>query len=212
MTVNEVVTVCLSVIAGLGGGSAIIWALSSWLGKVWASRILEEDRLNYNRQLEIVKTELGRASQEYLIKFSSLHAERASIIRELHKKLMAAQCVMNSTLKPFQAVGEPLLDDKITSFVKSFNDFNQFYLNNRIYFPRRLCMQIETLALKLRDLHIDITTYPVDPKDIEYQCVPGLAKERREMWEQARKAFDNEAQKLGDNIESEFRVMLGVEN
>ncbi len=211
MTVDDVVTICSSVIIGLGGGSIIIWRLSNWLGKVWANRILAEDKLKYTQQLEIVKNELGRASQEYLIKFSSLHAERATIIRDLHAKLVDAQRVMNSTLKPFQEVGEPSLDDKIDTFVKSINNFNQFYLNNRIYLPRQLCTQIETFAVKLREMHIDITTYPVDPKDIECQVVPGLAKERREMWEQARSEFDNEAKSLGNNIETEFRKLLGVE-
>ncbi|MFZ2655716.1 MAG: hypothetical protein WAX69_12365 [Victivallales bacterium] len=71
---------------------------------------------------------------------------------------------------------------------------------------------MDTLAQKLGELHIDITSYPVDPKDIEYQFVPDLKKERREIWEKARNTFNTEAQELSDNIEMEFRAMLGVEN
>jgi hypothetical protein len=47
--------VALSVLASLGGGGAIVLALSSWLGKVWASRILEADRRRYSEELEAVK-------------------------------------------------------------------------------------------------------------------------------------------------------------
>ena len=211
MTADQVVSICISIVTGLGGGAILIWALSSWLGKVWANRILEKDRLRYNRELEVVKSELGRASQEYLIKFSSLQAERGKIIRDLYNKLMSAQRLMHSILKPFQSVGEPSPHDKIKKFVQSFNESYQFYLDSRIYFPTRICKQIENLAFKLRDAHIDITTYPVDPQDIEYRVSPELLKERREFWEKARTTFDTQAEALFRNIETEFRDLLGVE-
>jgi hypothetical protein len=211
ITADQITTICISIVTGLGGGAVLIWALSSWLGKVWANRLLEKDRLRYNRELEVVKTELGRASQEYLIKFSSLNAERGVIIRDLYKKLMSAQRTMHSILKPFQAEGEPSPTDKIKELVKSFNEFYQFYLNCRIYFPPRICKQIEDLALKLRDAHISITIYPVDPQDIEYKVSPELLKERREFWERARGIFDSQAEALFRSIETEFRDLLGVE-
>jgi hypothetical protein len=211
ITADQVATICISVVTGLGGGAVIIWALSSWLGKVWANRILEKDRLRYNRELEVVKTELGRASQEYLIKFSSLHAERGNIIRDLYKKLMSAQRLVESILKRFQTAGEPPLEEKIKDFVDSFNQFYQFYLDSRIYFPAHLCKQIEDFAKKLREIHIDITLFPVDPKDIQYEVSPELLKEQREFWEKARETFAAEADRLFSSIEVEIRDLLGVE-
>lgn len=211
ITVDQIVTICMSIVTGLGGGAVIIWALSSWLGKVWANRILEKDRLRYNRELEVVKTELGRASQEYLIKFSSLHAERGNIIRDLYKKLISAQRLMESILKRFQAAGEPPLEEKIKEFVDSVNQFYQFYLDSRIYFPVRLCKQIEDFARKLREIHIDITLYPVDTKDIQYKVSPELLKEQREFWEKARGTFATQAEPLFSSIEAEIRDILGVE-
>jgi hypothetical protein len=211
ITADQVATICISIVAGLGGGTLLIWGLSSWLGKVWANRLLEKDRLRYNRELEVVKNELGRASQEYLIKFSSLHAERGNIIRDLYKKLMSAQRLMESILKRFQAAGEPPLEEKIKNFVDSFNEFFQFYLDSRIYFPAHLCKQIEDFALKLREIHIDITLYPVNPVDIQYQVSPELLKEQREFWEKARSIFTTQAERLFSTIEAEIRDLLGVE-
>ena len=54
-----------SFIFSLGGGAAIVWALSSWYGKVWAGKILEKDRAAYQEQLEILKIE-GREALENL--------------------------------------------------------------------------------------------------------------------------------------------------
>ena len=57
------------VLGSFGGAAAIIFWLSSWLGKVWANRILEQDKPKYEKELEAIKVELGR---EYLITFSSV--------------------------------------------------------------------------------------------------------------------------------------------
>ena len=45
-------------VASIGVGGAIIFALSSWLGKVWASRILESERHKYAGDLEKTKRDL----------------------------------------------------------------------------------------------------------------------------------------------------------
>ena len=212
MTVEDVVKIAISVVASLGGGSVIIWAFSSWLGKIWANRILEKDRLRYQKELEAIKAELGRASQEYIIKFSSLHAQRAEIIKNLYEKLISTQRAMHSILKQFQDVSDSSPQDKIKTFVDIFNEFYQFYLKRRIYFSKRLCKKIEDLAFTLRDIHIDITTYPVDLKNIEYQVNPDLLKERKDFWEQSRDNFDKKAESLAEDIECDFRKLLGVED
>lgn len=106
MSVEDVVKIAVSVVASLGGGSVIIWAVSSWLGRIWANRILEKDRLRYQKGLEATTTELGRVSQEYIIKFSSLHPQRADIIRDLYEKHISNRRAMHSILKQFQDVSE----------------------------------------------------------------------------------------------------------
>lgn len=210
MTVEQVVTISISVLTALGGAVAIILWLSSWLGKVWAARILEKDRLRYGRELEAVKAELGRATQEYLVKFSALHIERAQIIRDLYKKLLASQRQMNSILKPPQLVEETPLPNKVKDFVGTFNAFYQYHLESRIYFPPSLCSQIDDLAFTLRNLHMDITTYPIDTQHIDYRMSPELLKERTEFWVNARKTFNTKADELVSRIETEFRSLLGV--
>lgn len=47
--------IVFSALGAVGGGGAIIFFLSSWLGKVWANRILEADRSKYAAELEGIK-------------------------------------------------------------------------------------------------------------------------------------------------------------
>lgn len=210
LTVNDVVTISLSVLGGVGGSALVVWKLSDWLGKVWANRILEKDRLKYQKELEAVKTELGLASQEYLIRFSSLHNQRADIIDTLYKKCVASDRAMSSILKLFQEAGEPSPEEKIKDFAKTFNDFYLFYYDKKIYFSPSLCEQIDNLATSLKHIHIDLTTYPVDTKSPEYSVSPELLRERSQYWREARQNYTNISNPLKTDIEKEFRELLGV--
>ncbi|EHD1699191.1 hypothetical protein [Vibrio vulnificus] len=53
----NVLSVSASVVVSLGGAGAILMGLSSWLGKVWAARILEEDKNKYATALEALKSQ-----------------------------------------------------------------------------------------------------------------------------------------------------------
>lgn len=44
-----------AIITGAGGTTIIIFGFSTWLGKVWASRILEKEKFQYAKELEEIK-------------------------------------------------------------------------------------------------------------------------------------------------------------
>lgn len=49
----------------LGGGATVVFLLSSFLGKVWANRILEQDKLKYKSELEKVKKSYEEELEKY---------------------------------------------------------------------------------------------------------------------------------------------------
>lgn len=48
-----------AVLFSLGGGGVIVFALSSWLGKVWANRILEKEKKEHQLEIENYKSKLA---------------------------------------------------------------------------------------------------------------------------------------------------------
>lgn len=48
----DVFQIATAVIASIGGGAIVVAAASTWLGRVWAARILERDRQKYRETLE----------------------------------------------------------------------------------------------------------------------------------------------------------------
>lgn len=61
-----------AVIASLGGGSAITYGLSSYLGKRWADRALEKEKHKYSDILQAAKAELDRATNLYQVQLDAL--------------------------------------------------------------------------------------------------------------------------------------------
>jgi hypothetical protein len=58
MSVENAFDVAAAVLISLGGGGAIVFALSNFLGKVWAERMMVRETAHYNRELESVKATL----------------------------------------------------------------------------------------------------------------------------------------------------------
>lgn len=69
MTVEEIVKIAGLILASLGGGAGIVLAFSNWLGKIWASRLMERERHQYQADLEQLRAKLTRETEEEKIKF-----------------------------------------------------------------------------------------------------------------------------------------------
>jgi hypothetical protein len=81
MPIDEVYKIVTAILVALGGGGAIVFALSSWLGKVWADRLMltqtakhQNDlaalqsalRLKVDADLAKIKTDLDILKEKYL--------------------------------------------------------------------------------------------------------------------------------------------------
>jgi hypothetical protein len=91
---KDALEMATAVLISLGGGSVIVWALSSWLGKVWANRILESDRRKAEEALADFRARLDRETSERLAtlertldlekdRLLSAHTDKLAIYRDL---------------------------------------------------------------------------------------------------------------------------------
>lgn len=56
------------ILASLGGGAAVIFGFSSWLGKVWANRLMTKEKAEYAQELESLRSRLTQDTESYKIK------------------------------------------------------------------------------------------------------------------------------------------------
>ena len=72
------------ILGSVGGGGAIVAGLSSWLGKVWANRLMAEEKAKYEKELERLTKQLERKNYVSKVRFDAEFA----IYRELNKTLV----------------------------------------------------------------------------------------------------------------------------
>jgi hypothetical protein len=172
---KEVIGIASVIIASFGGSGLILAGISSWLGKIWASRILEKEKSNHSKELEDYKNKLDEKIRVlnsvidkslYVTKLQ--YEKELSIYPDIWEKL--AKCVISTkNLYPiFEHVPkgeeeyEKFINDKWSSFVTDYNDFSNiiikyspFYeenLYNRFVEIRDCCMkQGNTFSLFSKD-------------------------------------------------------------
>lgn len=80
---GDIISVGASVVASLGGGAVLVFALSNWLGKVWADRLMQKERQDYALQLEHLRNSLKLASEEQLVSLrAQLDVAKETCVRE----------------------------------------------------------------------------------------------------------------------------------
>ena len=186
----------------LGGATAISLTIG-YLGKKAIEAFLQG-------RVESHKNELERIASEHSIRFQSLHTTRAEVISGFYEKLVLLDDTLHSTLRPFQAIGEPELKDKVEVLSIQFNEIREYFLPKRIFFEKNICELIDSILEAAKGVFYDITTLPVDIQDSVYQYDRGTLKERHEFWDKARKIHGNEITQLKNQLEDEFRKLLGI--
>jgi Glu-tRNA(Gln) amidotransferase subunit E-like FAD-binding protein len=91
MDIDEIFKISAAILGSVGGAAAIIFALSSWLGKVWANRILEKDKLAYSSELERIKNQLHSDAQKQQFVFSLYFEGQFKLYNDLWVSLSGLQ-------------------------------------------------------------------------------------------------------------------------
>ena len=166
----------------------------------------------FNKTIELKKAELEQQNknfqhqldaklQEFNIKFSNLHNERANVIKELYLKMLILQSSINDILK----IDRKHVDNTLlNSFSNSFGDLKKYYLPNKIYFSEELALKIDSLILEYAKFAEDFTNILLESKkELTHQS-------NDENWSniyEKSKSFSNDINK---ELIKDFREILGV--
>ena len=96
---TEVLKIALGVIAALGGGGAIIAGLSSWLGKVWADRLMAKETAKFREDLERLTKQLERKNYVSKVRFDAEFTMYQELI-EKFMKMVDATLYVSANYKP----------------------------------------------------------------------------------------------------------------
>ncbi|WP_207062515.1 hypothetical protein [Motiliproteus sp. SC1-56] len=103
MNWDDVFKFITAAIASVGVAGAVIFALSSWLGKVWASRILDREKNCLNKELEATKRELDVYKEKFLRNHNDKIVVYRAVIDIVSKLLASFDSFQSGRLKQSDA-------------------------------------------------------------------------------------------------------------
>nr|DAQ50649.1 MAG TPA: hypothetical protein [Caudoviricetes sp.] len=166
---------------------------------------------------QVVKTVLDIIKSRSEIVFSKLHQERAEVVKQLFQKLTILQQTLIDLTSMAQIADKSESKEDIQKRLNK--QFNQAYIEalnlfslNRIFLSHNLCDKINGLLSEIRVAALDYedscSTIEGGIKCNSKELIANGTKEKRQIRELVR----NELSDLLNELEAEFRKLLGVKN
>lgn len=204
MVVNTVANLLTFVIDEIGifavGATVVGWVARDLISQHF-DKELSKYQSEIDRELKRYQTELEKDK----LQFSELHTQRAEITAELYERFVEFEEDMRSLTDLMERSDEPPKDEKLKTAAESGNQFINFYMRNKIYFPPQICETVEELNEEMRDIFVTFRIYrpydgsPSGPKNVDRW---------HESW---KRVTEDEVPELKSELEDHFRDLLGVE-
>jgi hypothetical protein len=179
MTLQQIWEVAGAVIVSVGGGGALVLVLSSWLGKVWANRILETDRAKYAKEIELLKSDLERSNRllqgeiEKTIFVSKKHFETEfQLLRDIWEKVSTVRGCM-SQLRPMVDIvdarrpPDDLFRERFEAFVPAVKELMDAVDHTSPFYPQEIYASLDELILIAQRERDDIKVFHEDRLSFE---------------------------------------------
>ena len=134
---SEVFQIAGAIVASVGTSAGIIFGLSNWLGKVWASRILENEKKNHNLEIEGYKSRLNKeinilnSTIDKSLHVTKLQYDKEfSIYLEIWEKLSNCVISTNNLFPLYENIPsdekelEKFHKEKFKNFADAYNEFS----------------------------------------------------------------------------------------
>ena len=146
----------------------IIVGLSSWLGKVWANRILEKDKLKYTLEIEWLKTKYTQELEKYKVQTEKsifVHKLQYEKEFEIYSEIWESLFDLHVNTQQLRPILDKLPEDveerkeeKITraeNFSNSYNRFSKLVKKYSPFYPKGIYDSFIELRNKLNKEGLD---------------------------------------------------------
>lgn len=107
MTSEDISYIALTVLGSIGTAGGIVFGMSSWLGKVWANRLMANERQQHEKELTELRSKLERDNQKSIKSLETdLSIFKDKYLKGFHDKIEIYRLVIDivsETLGDFDA-------------------------------------------------------------------------------------------------------------
>ncbi len=133
-------------------GICVIVCLSSWLGKIWATRIT-------HREIETLRTSLQQAVDEHKISYSRWYNEQAKVLQLLYEKIVCLKRSAGSYLsKAIEISSKHLPSSELSqhySYIdKTFSDSFNYFETQKVLIPEEEIPSLDSFFTEIRNVFL----------------------------------------------------------
>lgn len=201
--------------------SATLLATIAFLAKSWISERLKSSiKHEYDQKLESLKailkaqndvelerlrSQLAIAAIEHQVRFQSQHEKSATVIADVYRQTSQLYSAVSNYLKPVEYESDGPQSERRETVNKLLTKFSDYFYENRIYLPGDTAKRVESFRNKLYDVAQKFAEKVEIPKDKTGNWEP-------KAWSETWKELTKEINPLREELEDEFRSLLGVKN
>jgi hypothetical protein len=170
MTTADAWNVAEAVLVSLGGGGAIVVMLSSWLGKVWAERLMQKDRAKFATEIERLKSDLERQHRllqgeiEKTIFVTRVHFETEfRALAEIWRHVARTRAAMSNLRPSFDWVDlnetkQERLSRRLKEFDGAVGGLVDAVDQQSPFYPKEIYLALEKLIQNAKNEGSDVTS------------------------------------------------------
>jgi hypothetical protein len=162
MSFKDALELGTAIITSLGGGGALVFGLSGYLGKRWADSALEQEKHKYSELLMTAKSELDRATSRYQVELDKLGlvhklrtTEEFSHLAMLWKHMAILQSAFNSAVARGLRFVPPDKDEREKfearlrqDYEKARSEAHRFFLEEKLFIPKAIADSAESTLMQ----------------------------------------------------------------
>jgi hypothetical protein len=200
---KEVFQTALVILGSISCGGSIVAALSSWLGKVWADRLMAKETAKYREKLEGVVKQLERKNYVSKIRFDaefSIYRELCALFDEMERTVFWLFPTGIDHLPDDKDAQKEIFEKRYKQAGTALFNASQSLSKNSAFIPK----EIYELFLEVNNLcRIQVNLYP-------YSLRSGLQKldikHENECWERTI-TIDESYKKLQEKLREYLKAL-----
>jgi hypothetical protein len=196
------------------GGTAIAVAALVWLARSIVTHWLSKDVETYKNRikaesdiaLDRARSELQILAARRNIEYSRIHEKRLEIISELAGKIREFHERVTAYVSAWEIAGGPTKEERRKLAIAALAEFNNYFVPRRFFLPKKTVQKIEAFRSGLHKISLDFMFYVEQGREVRHD-----PNKEIDVWTQANEYTDEKAPILIDELEDDFRKILGIE-
>jgi hypothetical protein len=185
----------------------VVWMLREWIGVRLKSSIeheynrkLEEIRNEYSKELATLRSTLQESLDLKATRFRFVYERKISALCEGFGRLVRLEKSLGEYVSYFGPITGPERDTARQNFARTLEEFEDFFVPNRIFFPGSLAERITDVKNEMNKMALMFMG------SVERA---GNRPDLQDKWKQANDYVGKELPAIRHTIESAIRVELG---